>query len=103
MRQQSNSLFRNTDTGVAEPFARVARWVTGHYEPAASNAFLRAADFYLIAHALAESHVIVTHEVPAISVKRVKIPNVCAGLNLRFMTPYEMLRREQARFVLGKA
>lgn len=43
----------------------------------------------------------VTHEVPASSVKRIKIPNVCIGLNLRFMTPYEMLRRERARFVLG--
>ena len=25
----------------------------------------------------------------------------CIGLGLRFMTPYEMLRRERARFVLG--
>ncbi|MFN3314300.1 MAG: DUF4411 family protein, partial [Hyphomonas sp.] len=46
-------------------------------------------------------HVVVTHEVPANSVKRIKIPNACIGLNLRFMTPYEMPRREQARFVLG--
>lgn len=37
------------------------------------------------------------------SLKRIKTPNACIGLNLRFMTPYEMLRRERARFVLGKA
>jgi len=56
---------------------------------------------YLIAHALADGHVVVTHEVPANSVKRIKIPNARIGLNLGFMTPYEMLCRERARFVLG--
>ena len=43
----------------------------------------------------------VTHEVPSISTRRIKIPNACMGLSIQFMTPYEMLRREQARFVLG--
>jgi len=45
--------------------------------------------------------VLVTHEVPANSPYRIKIPNVCVGLGVRFMTPYQMLRTEQARFVLG--
>jgi hypothetical protein len=63
----------------------------------------KVADYYLISHALANGHVVITHEVPANSVKRIKIPNACIGLNLRFMTPYEMLRRERARFVLGGA
>lgn len=44
---------------------------------------------------------VVTHEVAASSTKKIKIPNVCAGLGLRFMTPYQMLRVERARFVLG--
>ncbi len=80
----------------------MSTWATGQqYEPAAINTFLQVADFYLVAHALADGHVVVTHEVPANSVKRIKIPNACIGLDLRFMTPYEMLRRERARFVLG--
>ncbi len=29
-----------------------------------------------------------------------KILDVCIGLGITFMTPYEMLRRERARFVL---
>jgi hypothetical protein len=45
--------------------------------------------------------VVVTHEVPSNSPGRIKIPNVCVGLGVRFMTPYQMLRIEQARFVLG--
>jgi len=102
MREQDDGLFRQTHPLVVAEFGKVSSWVMGQgYEPAAINTFLQVADFYLIAHALAEKHVVVTHEVPTNSIKRVKIPNVCAGLGLRFMTPYEMLRREQARFVLA--
>lgn len=71
------------------------------YEPVAMHTFLQVADYYLIAHALAGGHYVVTHEVPGNSAKRIKIPNVCAGLGLKFLSPYEMLRRENARFVLG--
>ena len=72
-----------------------------NYEQTAINTFLQVADYYLIAHALADNLVVVTHEVAASSTKKIKIPNVCAGLDLRFMTPYQMLRVERARFVLG--
>ena len=100
-KKHGHALFRPTDTAVAAQFGKVSAWVTGQqYEPAAINTFLQVADYYLVAHALASNHTVVTHEVPADSAKRIKIPNVCAGLNLRFMTPYEMLRIERARFVL---
>lgn len=72
------------------------------YEPAAINTFLQVADFYLVAHALAGGHIVVTHEVAANSVKRIKIPNVCAGLGLRFMTPYEMLRVGKSQVRSGR-
>ena len=100
--QRGNGFFRRTDAAVAARFGEVSAWVTGQqYEPAAVNTFLQVADFYLVAHALAGGHVVVTHEVAANSARRVKIPNVCVGLGLRFMTPYEMLRIERARFILG--
>ena len=104
MRQRGAELFRRTDTHIAEQFGRVSVWATEqHYEPAAINTFLQVADFYLVAHALADSHVVVTHEVPSDSAKRIKIPNACIGLGITCMSPYEMLRRERARFVLGAA
>mgnify|MGYP003383210001 CR=1 FL=1 len=100
--QLGQGLFRKTDATVAAQFGQVSTWVTGQqYEPAAVNTFLQVADFYLIAHALAGGHVVVTHEIPANTARKIKIPNVCSGLGLRFMTPYEMLRIERARFVLG--
>ena len=102
MRNIGKVLFLKTDPSTAAQFGKVSAWATTQqYEPAAINTFFQVADFYLVAHALAGSHTVVTHEVPANSTKRIKIPNACIGLDLRFMTPYEMLRRERAKFVLG--
>ena len=56
---------------------------------------------YLVAQAQAGEHTIVTHEVPSASTRKIKIPDACIGLGIKCMTPYEMLRRERARFVLG--
>jgi hypothetical protein len=95
-------LFRRTVPALAQQFAEVSAWASGQqYTPAAINTFLQVADFYLVAHALAGDHVVVTHEVPSNSPARIKIPNACVGLGVRFMTPYQMLRIERARFVLG--
>jgi hypothetical protein len=103
MKNSGNALCLKTDTHTAAQFGKVSSWATGQqYEPAAINTFFQVADFYLIAHALSGGHTVVTHEVPANSTKRIKIPNACIGLDLRFMTPYEMLRREKAKFVLGE-
>ena len=95
-------LFLPTDAVVAASLGKVSQWATSQrYEQAAINTFFQSADYYLAAHALARQCVVVTHEVPSISTRRIKIPNACMGLSIQFMTPYEMLRREQARFVLG--
>ena len=101
-RNHSQTLFKRTPPQLAPQFTDVSTWVVGQqYTPAAINTFLQAADFYLLAHALAGEHVVVTHEVHANSPGRIKIPNACVGLGVQFMTPYKMLRIEQARFVLG--
>jgi Domain of unknown function (DUF4411) len=85
-----------------DSLATVSDWVGGQsYRPAAVSSFLQDADYYLIAHAHAHADVVVTHEVPSDGVKQVKIPNVCIGFGIKCMTPYEMLRSERARFVLG--
>lgn len=100
-RNKGNGLFLSTDSSVAEQFSRLSNWaIKQNYEPAAVNTFMQVADYYLIAHALANGNIVVTHELPANTPKRIKIPNVCAGLGIKFTTPYEMLRRERARFVL---
>ncbi|WP_157115536.1 hypothetical protein [Prosthecochloris sp. HL-130-GSB] len=53
----------------------MSSWATTQgYTPAAISTFLQVADFYLLAHALAGE----------------------------FTTPFDMLRRERAMFVLGQ-
>lgn len=94
-------LYRRTDGRTMSHLGSVSNWVVEQgYEPTAVSTFFQAADYYLIAHALSDSCTVVSHETPSNSRKMIKIPNVCVGLGLEFMTPYEMLRRERARFVL---
>jgi hypothetical protein len=99
---RGSAFFLKPDGAMLPALGTVSAWANSRtYEPAAVNTFLQVADYYLIAHALAHGHVVVTHEIPADSKKKIKIPNACIGLGLKFMTPFEMLRLERARFVLG--
>jgi len=86
-------------------FSRVAEWVNQNqtYSLAAKHAFLQSPDYYLVAQALAGGHTVVTLEVIRNTVHQVKIPNVCLGLGIACVTPFEMLRRERARFVLAQS
>jgi len=100
--EQGNAFFLKPDDKVLPALSRVSAWATSqNYESAAISTFLQLADYWLVAHALAHKYVVVTHEVPSLSTRKIKIPNACIGLDLKCVTPYEMLRREQARFVLG--
>lgn len=94
--------FVKPDAAMLPALGSVSAWATGQrYEPAAVNTFLQVADYYLVAQSLAHGHTIVTHEIASTSTKRIKIPDACIGLGIKCMTPFEMLRRERARFVLG--
>jgi hypothetical protein len=87
---------------VIPSLAAVSNWATSNqYEPAAISTFLQVADYYVVAQARAGGHTVVTHERPSASTRRIKIPDACLGLGIKFMTPFEMLRRERARFILG--
>lgn len=82
----------------------VSTWANGAgYEAAAVSIFLQGADYYIVAQAHANGHTVVTHEVPSPSTKKLKIPDACIGVGVKCVTPFQMLRAEQARFVLGPA
>lgn len=99
---QGASFFLPPDERVIPSLANVSNWIYSQsYEPAAVSTFLQVADYYLVAHAHAHKFTVVTHEVPADSQKKIKIPNSCVGLKIKCVNPYEMLRTEKARFVLG--
>jgi hypothetical protein len=98
------AFFLPPDDAVLPALTRVSIWATAqNYEAAAIATFLQVADYWLVAHAQAHGFTVVTHEVPSDSTRKIKIPNACIGLGLPCVSPYEMLRRERARFVLGSA
>ena len=61
------------------------------------------ADPWLVAHALAHKHTVVTREIHIEGEKRaVKIPTVCTALSVSCTRPLDMLRKERVQFVLKK-
>ncbi len=99
---RGNRLFLPTEAAMLGSLRQVATWAQGQqYEPGAVTTFLQDADSYLVAQALALGYSVVTHEVPSPSLKRIKVPDACVGLGVRCVSPFEMLRNERARFVLG--
>lgn len=100
--QRGSGFFLKPDSAIFPALSSVSTWATSqHYEPSAINTFLQVADYYLVAHALAHSNTLVTHEIVSTSTKKIKIPNACIGLGIKCVTPFEMLRHERARFILG--
>lgn len=102
-RARGSEFFMRQDQAVAASLALVARWVQSHpdYTPAAKSTFLQVADFVLVAYAHAHGHEVVTHERHENSIKKVKIPSVCLALGVPYSNPFQMLKRERARFVLS--
>lgn len=95
------ALFLATDNGTIRSLATVATWARTQdppYDRGAQTTFLQVGDSYLVAHAHAYGLMVVTHEVRSTSRRRIKIPDVCAGLEIPYIDTFEMLRREGASF-----
>ena len=100
-RERGPEFFLRPTSDLPVALGIVSRWATSQdYQPTAIDTFLGIADFYLISQAIAGGYDIVSHEIPSDSAKRIKIPNVFMGLGVKCLTPFEMLRRERARFVV---
>ena len=100
---RGNEFFLPSADNVTNARERVADWVRApeqRYTPEAVANFLDVADLHLISYALALNYSVVTLEKAANTQMKVKIPNVCNGLNIECIDTFQMLRREQPRFVL---
>ena len=101
-RARGGGFFLSVDQAALPALGAVSGWARSRqYEPAAVSTFLQIADYYLVAQAHAGGHTVVTHEIPAASKRKIKIPDACIGVGVKYVTPFEMLRRERARFILG--
>jgi len=100
--ERGNDFFLPPDRETVPALEQVTQWVSdqGHSAQAIGT-FMQVADYFLVAQALAGEHMVVTHEVASASRRRIKIPDACIGLGIKCVTPFEMLRNERARFILG--
>ena len=99
---RTEGFFLAPDAAVLPALAEVGDWAFSQsYAYSAVEIFLQVADCHIVARALSGEYTVVTHEITSAFVHRVKIPDACAGLGVKCVTPFEMLRRERARFVLG--
>lgn len=101
---RDDRFFLRQDPSVGASMSAVTCWARAQgYEREAVNKFVRVADYDLVVLAHSASHTVVTHEVSSNSIRKIKVPDACEGLGIKCMTPFEMLRNERARFVLGVA
>lgn len=93
--------FFPADAGTLASLATAIDWARRqNFRQSAVALFADDADAYLVAHAAAHGHTVVTLEQPSDGVKQVKIPNACVALDVKYINTFELLRREGARFVL---
>lgn len=98
------TFFLRPDSTFSAAFQRVSQWaLTSGFQPAAYNEFFEVADSYLVAQALAGNHTVVTLEKPATtpSKKKIKVPDACAGVGVKCLTPYALMRLKGVKLLLG--
>lgn len=97
--------FKSTSTSISS-YSKVCNWAVSkknHYNETALNEFLDAdeADAFLVAYTLDDNknRILVTHEVSDLNIKRkIKIPEACNGLNVRFLSVMDMFRELKETF-----
>ena len=100
--ERGPGFFLKPDSAMLPALGRLSVWATGQrYTQGAVSDFMGKADYYLVAHALAHGHTVVTNEVPSNSPKKIKIPEPCIALGVKAVSPFAMLRSERARFILA--
>jgi len=102
-------LITETDERVLQAYTEISLWVNDHdhYKERAKEQFLDAekADAFLIAYAKAYNIegeiIIVTEEMPspdgALNRKKIKIPDVCRQLNIRYIHLFDFMREFNIR------
>ena len=84
------------DAGVIACYSRVMNWVKNQAQflEAAKADFAKGADGWLVAFAMDEGHILVTHEQFDQYIRRkVPIPNVCQQFGVTCVDTFEMLRQ----------
>ncbi len=75
----------------------------GVFPQPAKNKFLSGVDYQLLGYAKALGLVVVSHEVSAPDKKKdIKLPDACKAVGVECISPFELLKVENAQLVLSK-
>lgn len=100
---ENKSFFLTLDDTVKHTTHKLSDWVhSANYEIEAIVEFLNSADYWLICFAMVHDYTVVTQEIPANTLRKVKIPNACNAFNVPWINTFQMLRTESPKFVLAK-
>lgn len=100
VRDRKNHFFLPHNLEIESTVQTISEWFASRYEPHAVDSFFKSADLFLIASAQTLGYVVVTHEQPGHSKKKIKIPDVCIAMDIRYLNTFQMLAQEDACFVL---
>ncbi len=101
--QHAQELFLPIDQATTAALTTVVNWVhAGDFKEEAKRDFLAKADPILIAYAMSHpGTILATHEVHIEGErKKVKIPTVCKALEVPCVRTFQMLKAQNAQFVL---
>lgn len=105
--QRGSTFFLPLDPLTITTMSKIVTWVndpSAGFSPQQIQIFLKCADPFLIAYALAHNYTIVTHEVSAFNKTgkktKIKIPDVCQQFNVPCITIFDLLRQEKARLII---
>lgn len=105
-KEQGSKFFLPFDQEASLVMGEVSQWVQdGDYREDAKREFLSVADPLLVAFAKAHEYTVVTHEVfnpEQPGRRKIKIPAACHIFNVPHIRTFEMLRRDEAAFVLAQ-
>jgi len=97
----ANGFASSDDTEVIECYRKIMEWVSkqNQFFDTAIRDFAKIADGWLIAYAMSNDCIVVTHELLDLNSKRkIPIPNICKAFNIQYIDTFEMLRRLRVRF-----
>ena len=90
--------FLRADRKAERAHGKLAAWcLEAGYGERATARFLRSADSWLVAHAIAGRHTVVTQETRDRSLSQVKIPDACGAHGIECVSCIDMLARKGVR------
>ncbi len=84
-----------------DSYRNIMNWVNNNsqFSDAAKADFANSADGWLVAYAMANGYIVVTHEAINAEIKRkVPIPNICQAFNVQCIDTFAMLRQLSIKF-----